>query len=52
MMKCESKLEMRVRSVSKSFWSFLDSPDIQQAFTFTVWDWTPESNGYKETKVS
>jgi hypothetical protein len=40
-----------LRSVSKSFWSFLDSQDIQQAFTFTDWGWTPESNGYKETKV-
>ena len=38
-------------SVSKSFWSFLDSPDIQQAFTFTAGDWTPESTGYPETKV-
>jgi hypothetical protein len=38
--------------VSKSFWSFLDSPDIQQAFTFTAWDWTPESTGYPETKVA
>ena len=40
-----------LRSVNKSFLSFLDSPDIQQAFTFTVWDWTLESGGYKETKV-
>ena len=54
--KCESKLEMRdphcrLRSVSKSFWSFLDIPDIQQAFTFTAGDWTPESTGYPGTKV-
>ena len=55
-LKCESKLEMRdphcmLRSVSKFFWSFLDSPDIQQAFTFTARDWIPESPGYPETKV-
>jgi hypothetical protein len=35
-LKFESKLEMR----------------IQQDFTFTVWDWIPESPGYPETKVS
>jgi hypothetical protein len=50
------KLEMRdhhcmLRNVSKSFWSFLYSPDIQQAFTFTARDWIPESPGYPETKV-
>jgi hypothetical protein len=40
-----------LRNVSKSFWSFLYSPDIQQAFTFTARDWIPESPGYPETKV-
>jgi hypothetical protein len=29
--------------VNKSFWSFLDSPDIQQDFKFITWDWDPES---------
>jgi hypothetical protein len=41
----------RLRSVSKSFWSFLNSPDIQQAFTFTTGDWTPESTGSPGSKV-
>ncbi len=27
-----------LRNASKSFWSFLDSPDIQQAFTDVTWD--------------
>ena len=47
----KKKKLMGMRSVSKSFWSFLDSPDIQQAFTFTAGDWPPESTGYLETKV-
>ena len=31
--------------------TFLDSPDIQQAFKFTTWDWDPESPGTQKTKV-
>ena len=29
--------------MNKSFWSFLDNPDIRKDFKFITWDWDPES---------
>ena len=48
-MKYESKLAMRdphslLRTVNKSLWSFLDNPDIQQAFKITACDWDDTLN--------